>query len=533
MGKRIVYGDQARQVLQKGVNSLADAVKVTLGPKGRNVILARDFGTQHVTKDGVSVAKEIELSDKLENIGAQVIKEAAQLTNDQAGDGTTTATVLAQTIFNSGVKLIAAGCDPTALKRGMDIACGVILEQLDERSESVAGDLDKIEQVAMISSNSDPEIGTVIREAIEKVGDDGVITTDSSTNIETKVSVTEGMRFGKGYLNPYFMTNPEKGVCEYEEETFILVTDCKLNSLEQIKTLLEVVAQSHKPFLIIADSIDGDVLPLLTMNKIRGVLKVVAVNAPGFGDQKREMLEDIAVITGAQFISESLGKRIEDTTIYDLGKAKHVIVTKDHTTIVDGECNKEELDSRIAMLDAQIKDSTNDYQRNKLKERKGRLKGGVAVIYVGANSEIELKEKKDRVDDAVSATKSAIEGGIVAGGGSTFINCYAHKLPFVGNNVDQKSGYDLVYEAIKSPLMNIAKNAGQGDGSIVIHSILNESTEKDFGYNALTDEYGNMKEFGIIDPTKVLKVALSNAVSVAGTLLTTETLIADEEKESK
>lgn len=539
MGKQIIYGEDVRKALSLGVNALANAVKVTLGPKGRNVIIGKDFGTQHVTKDGVTVAKEIVLSDEVQNIGAMAIKEAAQLTNDQAGDGTTTSTILAQSIFNEGLKLIAAGADPISVKRGMDFATERIVEALHGMSIEVGDSYDKIENIATISANSDHEIGALIREAVEKVGKEGVITVDSSKGFDTRVKVTEGMKFGKGYVSPYFMTNPEKGTCEFDDDVCILVTDIRIATINQIRTILEPIAASHKKLLIIADAIEGEALALLVTNRVRGSLKVCAVNAPGFGDRRHDMLEDIALLTGATFISAGLGHKLEGAKMDHLGKASRVIVTKDDTTIVGGAGNQEAIQERVTMLQSQIDEAKTEFEKSNLKERKGKLQGGVAVIYVGANSEIELQEKKDRVDDALSATRSALEEGIVPGGGCALVWASENVKDIdVDNNEDMMTdfwnGHDLVFKCISSPLLTICRNAGKsGDLEVAEVKKLQVEQGNQFGYDAKNDKYVNLIEAGIIDPTKVARVALQNAVSVAGTLLTTECLVVNEPRKEK
>lgn len=530
MAKKIVYGAEARNGLKNGVDALANAVKVTLGPKGRNVILQREFGSQYVTKDGVTVAKEITLEDQIQNIGAQAVKEVAQLTNDIAGDGTTTATVIAQELINIGNKYITSGADPIQLKRGMDLACVDVVNSIRSFSEEVSGDLNKIKQIATISANGNEVIGDLIKEAIEKVGQDGVITIDSSKSNETHIEVTEGMRIDKGYVSPYFITNQENGKCELDE-AFVLITDTKISAIAQIVGILEPIASQGKKLLIISDGLDGEALSLLVANKLRGTLNVCAIKAPGFGDRKKAILEDIATLTGATFITSEVGIQIDKINLTHLGRASKIIVSKDNTTIVGGYGDQNAISERVNQINKEIEECKNTNEVNFLKERRGKISGGVAVIYIGANSEVELKELKDRVDDALSATMAAIDEGVIPGGGSVLaVLSEPSELPEMTE--DEKLGYSLVYKAIKSPIINIARNAGVSP-DVVLKNIESEHIINNFGYDARNDRYGDMKEFGIIDPTKVARVAVENAVSVASTLLTTECVVYEIPKEPK
>lgn len=523
MSKSIKYGTEARQELKKGVDALADAVKVTLGPKGRNVILQREFGTQYVTKDGVTVAKEISLEDPIQNMGAQAVKEVAQNTNDQAGDGTTTATVLAQEMFTEGLKHLTAGVDPIQMKKGMDQACKDVVNYLKDNSEEVSGDLNKIRQVATISANGDDRIGDFICEAIEKVGNDGVITVDTSKGNETHIEVKEGMTIDKGFISPYFCTNMEKGICEMDNVS-ILITEEKISSMKQLIPVLEPIASQGKSLLVISDGIEGEALSLLVANKLRGTLKVCAIKAPMFGDKRKDILSDIAILTGATVITPDTGMKLEQFNMSMLGNVDKMICTKDDTTLVGGKGSEEALADRVNQLNSQIEECTNEHDLKSLKERRGKLVGGVAVIYIGANSEVELKELKDRVDDALSATRSAIEEGIIPGGGSAFIHAIQSLNETKFDVVDFQIGYKLVLNSIAAPIKNIARNAGVVP-EVVVSNILNEYIRASYGYDARTDTYGDMKSAGIIDPTKVARVALENAVSVVSTLLTTECVI--------
>lgn len=532
MAKGIMYGTDARQELKKGVDALANAVKVTLGPKGRNVILQRDFGTQYVTKDGVTVAKDIILEEVIPNMGAQAIREVAQNTNDQAGDGTTTATVLAQEIFNRGLRQVTSGADPILLKKGMDAACKDIVKALRVISEEVSGDLTRIHQVARVSANGDERIGNFICEAIQKVGQDGVITVDTSKTNDTHIEITEGLTFDKGFISPYFVTNQEKGTCEMED-VMVLITDNKITTIQQLIPILEPIASQGKKLLIISDGVEGEALTLLIANKLRGSLQVCAVKAPMFGDKRSALLQDMAVLTGATLISESVGLKLDQVDFSKLGSVSKVIITKDETTLVGGRGDKQAIEERVNVLTSQIEEAT-ESDAKFLKERKGKLTGGVAVIYIGANSEVELKELKDRVDDALSATRAALEEGIVPGGGSAYVHAVKDLTVDYMELEDYKSGYKIVVESSLASLRNIVTNAG-GSDEVVIAKIKENLDTPFFGYDARNDIYGDMKAFGIIDPTKVSRVALENAVSVASTLLTTECVVYNlpEKKENK
>jgi chaperonin GroEL len=523
MAKEIRFNLEARNGLKRGVDKLANAVKVTLGPKGRNVVIEKSFGAPAVTKDGVSVAKEIELEDKVENLGAQMVKEVASKTADVAGDGTTTATVLAQAIYNQGMKNVAAGASPMDLKRGMDKAVEAIIAELKKMSSEVGTSYDKIEQVASISANNDNAIGKLIAEAMKKVSKEGVITVEEAKGTETHVDVVEGMQFDRGYLSPYFVTNTEKMVAEMDLP-YILIYDKKISNMKELLPVLEPVAQSGKPLLIIAEDLDGEALATLVVNKIRGSLKVAAVKAPGFGDRRKAMLEDIAILTGGTVVSEERGFKLENATVDMLGTAEKISIDKDNTTIVNGAGNASDIQSRVNQIKAQIESTTSDYDREKLQERLAKLAGGVAVLYVGAASEVEMKEKKDRVDDALAATRAAIEEGIVPGGGVALVRAGKALENLTGENADETTGISIVARAIEEPLRQIAINAGQ-EGSVIVNKVL--EGKDDFGYNAKTEEFGNMLEQGIIDPTKVTRVALENASSVAGMLLTTEATITE------
>ena len=523
MAKEIKFNLEARDSLKKGVDALANAVKVTLGPKGRNVVIDKSFGAPTITKDGVSVAKEIELEDNIENMGAQMVKEVASKTADLAGDGTTTATVLAQSIITTGLKNVAAGANPMDLKRGIDKAVQAVIAELKKASQEVGDSYDKIEQVAAISANNDNAIGKLIAQAMEKVKKEGVITVEEAKGTETTVDVVEGMQFDRGYLSPYFVTNTEKMEADLENP-YILIHDKKISSMKDLLPVLEQTAQSGRPLLIIAEDIDGEALATLVVNKMRGALKVAAVKAPGFGDRRKEMLEDIAILTGGTVISEERGFKLDAATIDMLGTAEKIVIDKENTTIVNGAGEKSSIEARVNQIKAQIESTTSDYDREKLQERLAKLAGGVAVLYVGAASEVEMKEKKDRVDDALHATRAAVEEGIVAGGGVALVRAAEALNGLKGENDDENTGIQIIYRAIEEPLRQIVSNAG-GEGSVIINKI--KEGKDDFGYNAKTDEFVNMLEAGIIDPTKVTRVALENAASVAGMLLTTECVLSE------
>ena len=523
MAKDIKFDIEARDGLKRGVDALANAVKVTLGPKGRNVIIGKAFGGPNVTKDGVTVAKEIELKDPLENMGAQMVKEVASKTNDLAGDGTTTATVLAQAIVKEGLKNVAAGANPMDLKRGIDKAVEAIVADLAKQAKVVGSDSEKIKQIASISANNDEVIGELIATAFAKVGKEGVITVEEAKGTETFVDVVEGMQFDRGYLSPYFVTNPEKMEAELENP-FILLYDKKVSSLKELLPVLEPVAQSGKPLLIIAEDVDGEALSTLVVNKLRGALKIAAVKAPGFGDRRKAMLEDIAILTGGTVISEERGYTLENTTIDMLGTANRVTIDKDNTTIVNGAGDTELIKNRVNQIKGQMETTTSDYDKEKLQERLAKLAGGVAVLYVGAASEVEMKEKKDRVDDALHATRAAVEEGIVAGGGVALLRAKTVLSTLKADNADEATGIQIVSRAVEAPLRTIVENAGL-EGSVVVAKVA-EATG-DFGYNAKTDEYTDMLKAGIIDPKKVTRVALENAASVAGMILTTECALID------
>jgi chaperonin GroEL len=524
MAKDVRFDTDARNRMLKGVNTLADAVKVTLGPKGRNVVIDKSFGAPRITKDGVSVAKEIELEDKFENMGAQMVKEVASRTNDEAGDGTTTATVLAQAIVKEGMKSVAAGMNPMDLKRGIDMAVAKVIEDIQASAREVA-DSDEVAQVGTISANGEAEIGRQIADAMQKVGNDGVITVEENKGLETETEVVEGMQFDRGYLSPYFVTNPDKMVAELED-CLILLHEKKLSSLQPMVPLLESVIQSGKPLLIIAEDVEGEALATLVVNKLRGGLKIAAVKAPGFGDRRKAMLQDIAILTGGQVIAEDLGMKLESVTMDMLGTAKRLTITKDETTIIDGNGSKAEIEARVAQIRQQIEESTSDYDREKLQERVAKLAGGVAVIKVGGMSEIEVKERKDRVDDALNATRAAVQEGIVVGGGVALVQGGKALAGLEGANADQNAGISIVRRALEAPLRQIAENSGV-DGSVVAGKI-RESDDKSFGFNAQTEEYGDMFKFGVIDPAKVVRTALQDAASVAGLLITTEAMVADK-----
>lgn len=523
MAKSIHFNVEARDGLKRGVDALANAVKVTLGPKGRNVVIDKKFGSPNITKDGVTVAKEIELQDPLENMGAQMLKEVASKTADVAGDGTTTATVLAQAIVTAGIKNVAAGANPMDLKRGIDKAVTSTVSSLKKLSKEIGDDNQKIEQVATISANNDSAIGKLIAQAMEKVGKDGVITVEEAKGTDTTVEIVEGMQFDRGYLSPYFVTNTEKMEAELENP-FILIFDKKISSMKDLLPVLEKTVQTGKPLLIIAEEVEGEALATLVVNKIRGALKVAAVKAPGFGDRRKEMLQDIAILTGGQVISEEQGRKLEDATLQDLGTAEKVTIDKENTTIVNGAGDKSAIQGRINQIKAQIETTTSDYDKEKLQERLAKLAGGVAVLYIGAATEVEMKEKKDRVDDALHATRAAVEEGIVPGGGTSYIRAIAALENLKGENEDESTGILIIKRALEEPLRQIVANAG-GEGSIVVQKV-KEGTE-DFGYNARTDEYQNLIKTGVIDPTKVSRVALENAASVASMILTTECALVD------
>ena len=528
MAKEIKFNIQAREELKKGVDEFANAVKVTLGPKGRNVIIEKKFGAPHITKDGVTVAKEVELEDPFQNMGAQLVKEVASKTGDDAGDGTTTATVLAQAIVNVGLKNVAAGANPMDLKRGIDKAVAKVVEGIREQAQEVGDDFEKIESVARISANNDSEIGQLIAEAMKKVKKEGVITVEEAKGTDTTVDIVEGMQFDRGYISPYFVTNTEKMECEMDTP-YILIYDKKISVLKDMLPVLEATAQTGRPLLIIAEDVDSEALATLVVNRLRGSLKVCAVKAPGFGDRRKEMLEDIAVLTGGVVISEEKGLKLESTTIEMLGRAEKVTVNKENTTIVNGMGSKESIAARVAQIKAQIETTTSDYDREKLQERLAKLAGGVAVLYIGAASEVEMKEKKDRVDDALSATRAAIAEGIVPGGGVAYIRCIPALDGLKGANEDETTGIEIVKRAIEEPLRQITANAGV-EGAVVVQRV--KDGKGDFGYNARTDSYENFFAAGVIDPAKVTRVALENAASIAGMFLTTECVIADKKEEN-
>ena len=528
MAKEIKFDIKAREELKNGVDALADAVKVTLGPKGRNVIIEKKFGAPHITKDGVTVAREIELEDPFQNMGAQLVKEVASKTGDDAGDGTTTATVLAQAIINVGLKNVAAGANPMDLKRGIDKAVAAVVEGIKAQAEEVDDDFKKIEDVARISANNDEKIGQLIAEAMKKVKKEGVITVDEAKGTETTVDVVEGMQFDRGYISPYFVTNTEKMECEMENP-FILLYDKKISNLKDMLPVLEATAQTGRPLLIIAEDVDQEALATLVVNRLRGSLKICAVKAPGFGDRRKEMLEDIAILTGGVVISEEKGLKLESATLDMLGRADKITVNKENTTIVDGSGDKDAIASRVAQIKAQIETTKSDYDREKLQERLAKLAGGVAVLHIGAPSEVEMKEKKDRVDDALSATRAAIAEGIVPGGGVAYIRCIAALENVKGENEDETTGIKIVKRAIEEPLRQIVANAGV-EGAVVVQRV--KDGNGDFGYNARTGEYENLLAAGVIDPAKVTRVALENAASIAGMFLTTECVIADKKEEN-
>ena len=528
MAKDIIFDIESRDGLKRGVDALANAVKVTLGPKGRNVVIGKAFGGPQITKDGVTVAREIELEDPLENMGAQMVKEVASKTNDLAGDGTTTATVLAQAIVKEGLKNVAAGANPLDLKHGIDKAVAAVVADLEKQSQVVGNKLDKIKQVASISANNDNSIGDLIAQAFEKVGKEGVITVEEAKGTDTYVDIVEGMQFDRGYLSPYFITDSEKMITDLESP-YILLYDKKISTMKDLLPVLEPVAQTGKPLLIIAEDIDGEALATLVVNKLRGSLKIAAVKAPGFGDRRKAMLEDIAILTGGTVIAEERGFTLENATIDMLGVAERVTIDKDNTIVVNGSGKSADIKGRVNQIKSQIETTTSDYDKEKLQERLAKLAGGVAVLYIGAASEVEMKEKKDRVDDALNATKAAIEEGIIAGGGVAFVRAKSILEKIKTTNPDEETGVKILARAIEEPLRQIAENAG-AEGSVVVSKVL--EGEKDFGFNAKTDEYVNMHKAGIIDPTKVTRIALENAASVAGMILTTECALVDIKEEN-
>jgi len=523
MAKEITFDVAAREKLKAGVDALANAVKVTLGPKGRNVVIDKKFGAPHVTKDGVSVAKEIELKDPIENMGAQMLKEVASKTADIAGDGTTTATVLAQAIVSTGLKNVASGANPMDLKRGMDKAVAAVVNSLKTISKEVGNDNQKIKQVASISANNDESVGALIADAMTKVGIEGVITVEEAKGTETEVKTVEGMQFDRGYLSPYFVTNTENMEADLEN-AYILIYDKKISNMKELLPVLEKTVQTGKPLLIIAEDVDGEALATLVVNKIRGALRIAAVKAPGFGDRRKAMLQDIAILTGGNVISEETGMKLDAATLEDLGRAEKITIDKDNTTIVNGSGSKEAIQGRVAEIKAQIEKTTSDYDREKLQERLAKLAGGVAVLYVGAATEVEMKEKKDRVDDALHATRAAVAEGIVPGGGTALIRASAALDGLKGDNEDENTGIQIIRRSIEEPLRQIVANAG-GEGAVIVQKV--REGKDDFGYNARTEQYENLLSSGVIDPTKVVRVALENASSIAGMLLTTECVISD------
>ena len=528
MAKEILFDSNARDRVKKGVDKLANAVKVTLGPKGRNVVIDKKFGAPTVTKDGVSVAKEIELKDAVENMGAQLVKEVASKTADSAGDGTTTATVLAQAIFNFGIKNVAAGANPMDLKRGIDKAVEAVVAALKQQSKTIESS-NEISQVAAISANNDEEIGQMIADAMDKVGKDGVITVEEAKGTETEVKLVEGMQFDRGYLSAYFVTDTEKMIADLESP-FILIYDKKISSMKELLPILEAVAQTGKPLVIISEDVEGEALATLVVNKIRGSLRIAAVKAPGFGDRRKAMLEDIAILTGGTVISEDRGYKLENATLDYLGTAEKITIDKDNTTIVNGSGEKADIQARIGQIKSQIENTTSDYDKEKLQERLAKLSGGVAILYIGAATEVEMKEKKDRVDDALHATRAAVQEGVVAGGGVALVRAISSLDNLETANDDQATGVSIVKIALEAPLRVIVENAGQ-EGSVVIQKI--KDGKDDFGYNARTDQYENLIKSGVIDPTKVTRLALENAASIASLLLTTECVIADQPEEDK
>lgn len=524
MSKEIYFGTEGRDALKKGVDALANAVKVTLGPKGRNVVIGKPFGTPVITKDGVTVAKEIELKNIAENMGVQMVKEVATKTGELAGDGTTTATVLAQAILGIGLKNVTAGANPMELKKGIEKAVLTAVSQLKKQSKQFGNDFQLIEQIATVSANGDATIGQLIAEAVEKVGKEGVITIEEAKGLETSIKVVDGMQIDRGYLSPYFVTNAEKLEVEFEAP-YILISDKKISSLRDLLPILEKVSESGKPLLIIAEDIEGDALSMLVVNKLRGSLKIAAIKAPGFGDRRKEMLEDIAILVGATVISEEKGLKLEEISLETLGTAGRILIDKDSTTFINGSGSEKSIKARVDQLKGQLKNSSSDYDNEKLHERLAKISGGVAIMYVGAASEVEMKEKKDRVDDALSATKAAVEEGIVPGGGIAFIRCIAALEKLKGENEDQKTGINIIKKALEAPLKQIVRNSGLS-GSVIIDRVKTETD--DYGFNARTEKYEKLYESGVIDPTKVCRVALENAASIAGLMLTTESLIFDE-----
>jgi chaperonin GroEL len=526
MSKIISYNTESRDKLKSGVDQLANAVKVTLGPKGRNVVIEKKYGAPHITKDGVTVAKEVELEDPIENMGAQMVKEVASKTNDQAGDGTTTATVLAQAIVTPGLKALVSGANPMDLKKGIDLAVSKVVAHLKENSQMVGDDNDKIKQIATISANNDTEIGTLIAEAMAKVKKEGVITVEEAKGTQTEVKVVEGMQFDRGYISPYFITNSEKMEADLDNP-YILITDKKISTMKDLLPILEKTVQTGRPLLIIAEDLEGEALTTLVLNRLRGTLKVAAVKAPGFGDRRKAMLEDIAILTGGTLINEERGFRLEATELDMLGSAEKVTIDKDNTTIVNGAGKSEDIKARVAQIKAQIETTTSDYDKEKLQERLAKLSGGVAVLYVGAATEMEMKEKKDRVDDALAATKAAVEEGVIPGGGVGYIRALDALAKLKGENEDQQTGIEIIRKAIQAPLRQICENAGV-EGSVVVNKVM--EGKGDFGYNAREDKYENLYAAGVIDPAKVARVALENAASIAAMLLTTEAVIVEKPK---
>ena len=527
MAKIIKFDSEARTLLKEGVDQLANAVKVTLGPKGRNVVIEKKFGAPQITKDGVTVAKEVELEDKFENTGAQLVKAVASKTGDDAGDGTTTATILTQSIVNEGLKNVTAGANPMDLKRGIDKAVAKVVDYIKQNAEIVGDNYGKIEQVATVSANNDPEIGKLLADAMRKVSKDGVITIEESKSRDTSIGVVEGMQFDRGYLSSYFVTDPEKMECVMENP-YILIYDKKISNLKEFLPILQPAAESGRPLLVIAEDVDSEALTTLVVNRLRGGLKICAVKAPGFGDRRKAMLEDIAILTGGVVISEEKGLKLEQATLEMLGSAEKVTITKDNTTIVNGGGNKESIHDRVAQIKNEIENTKSSYDKEKLQERLAKLSGGVAVLYVGANSEVEMKEKKDRVDDALRATRAAIEEGVVVGGGTTYIRAQKALADLKGDNEDEQTGINIVSRAIEEPLRVIVGNAG-GEGAVVVNKV--REGKGDFGYNARADKYEDLRAAGVIDPAKVARVALENAASIAGMFLTTECLICDKPEE--
>ena len=527
MAKEIIFNEEAREKLKRGVDKLANAVKVTLGPKGRHVVIGKKFGAPQITKDGVSVAREIELKDGVENMGAQMVKEVASKTADIAGDGTTTATVLAQAIIKGGLKNVTAGANPMDLKRGIDKAVAVIVKELKKLSQEVGSDNAKIKQIASISANNDDTIGALIAEAMKAVGNDGVITVEEAKGIETEVKTVEGMQFDRGYLSPYFVTDTEKMITDFESP-YILICDKKISNMKELLPILEPAVQSGKPLLIIAEDIEGEALTTLVVNRIRSSLKVAAVKAPGFGDRRKAMLEDLAILTGGQVISEEKGISLENATLDMLGTSEKITIDKDNTTIVNGSGNKKAINERVAQIRAQMETSTSDYDKEKMQERLAKLSGGVAVLYVGAASEVEMKEKKDRVEDALAATRAAVEEGVIPGGGVALIRTLSGLEKLKGDNADEDTGIDIVKRAVEEPLRQIVINAGS-EGAVIVQKV--KEGKNDFGYNARTEKFENLLKAGVLDPTKVTRIAIENAASIASMLLTTECVIVDEPEE--